>query len=153
MGSPEIVLSWRNYRLIGNCKKCTGRSHVLLVRFLPIVHILTDCTSIMTKKWTFLQSPQLKQIPPVLHKFLLYVCIQHVRRVTWPSSGEILLWSRSCQFWWVPIHEFFLWWSIIIMSRLKIHLAPGPANFLLCFLIKFYSLTFQPVINFELIFT
>lgn len=39
------------------------------------------------------------------------------------------------------------------MSGLKLHLAPGPANFLLCFLLKFYSFTFQSVIDFEYIFT
>ena len=71
----EIVWSWSNYRMKGNCEKCTGRSHVLLVQFLPIDNILTDCTSIMTKKWTCIQSSKLMQISPVPNALILYMFV------------------------------------------------------------------------------
>lgn len=69
-----------DYRLKGKWEKCTGRSHVPLVQLLPIDNILTDCTSVMTKKWTFIQSPKLMQIPPapnalILYLFVLIACV------------------------------------------------------------------------------
>jgi len=134
-------------------KQCTGRSHVLLVQFLPIVNILTGCTSIMTKKQTFIQSPKLRQISPVLYALILYMFVFITCVDSRDHHHAPLLGSKSFQFWWSPIYEFFLLWSILIMSSLQLHLTPGPANFLLCFLLKFYSFTFQSVIDFELIFT